>query len=58
VGFGRVYMFGLRRDDVWMAEASVSGELVAGSRRRRNVLERRQFVQDTTQAGASLTWVR
>jgi hypothetical protein len=51
-------MFGLRRDDVWMAEASVSGELVAGSRRRRNVLERRQFVQDTTQAGASLTWVR
>jgi transposase-like protein len=46
-------MVGSRRDDVWMADVGVGGLLVAGSGRRRSVLERRLIVAETVEAGAS-----
>jgi transposase-like protein len=43
------------RDDVWMADVEVSGGLVAGPRRRRSAVERRRIVEETLEAGASVT---
>ena len=40
-----------------MAEIVVSSELVAGSRRRRSAVERRQIVEETLEAGASVARV-
>jgi transposase len=40
-----------------MADVAVSGVLVAGSRRRRRVLERRLIVAETLEAGASVARV-
>lgn len=49
-----VYMFGLSRDDVWMADVGVSGEVGAVPRRRRSAAERRRVVEETLEAGASV----
>ena len=50
-------MFGLSRDDVWMAELDVSGGLGREPRRRRSVVERRRVVEETFEAGASVARV-
>ena len=50
-------MFGLSRDDVWMADVDVSGGLGAVPRRRRSAVERRRIVEETLEAGASVARV-
>src|SRR5580700_3988088 len=50
-------MFGLSRDDVWMADIDVIGGVGAVRRRRRSALERRRVVEETLEAGASVARV-
>ncbi len=52
-----MYMVLLSRDDVWMVDVGVSGELLAGPRRRRSAVERRRIVEETLEAGASVARV-
>lgn len=42
---------------MWMVDVGVSGELVAGPRRRRSAVERRRIVEETLEAGASVARV-
>ena len=44
-------------DDVWMAEADVSGGAEAVPRRRRSAVERRRIVEETLEVGASVARV-
>ena len=50
-------MFGLCRDDLWMADIDVSGGVEAVPRRRRSAVERRRVVEETLEAGASVARV-
>ena len=52
-----MYMVGLSRDDVWMADLDVIGGVAAGPRRRRSPAERRRVVEDTLLPGASVARV-
>ncbi len=52
-----MYRVLLSLDDVWMVDVGVSGELVAGPRRRRSAAERRRIVEETLEAGASVARV-
>ena len=45
------------RDHLWMADVQVGGRLVVGPRRRRSAVERRQIVEETLEAGASVARV-
>lgn len=47
-----MYMFALSRDDGWMADVDVSGEVGAVPRRHRSSAERRRVVEETLEVGA------
>ena len=50
-------MFGLCRDDLWMADIDVVGGLGVLARRRRSAIERRRIVEETFEVGASVARV-
>lgn len=52
-----MYTLLLSRDDVWMVDPVVSGQLWTGHRRRRSAVERRRIVEETLEAGASVARV-
>ncbi len=46
-----------RRDDVWMGEVDLSGDVGARPRRRHSAAERFRVVEETLEAGASVVKV-